>query len=176
MKRSIILILFALALTQCDQLDKLTQFDVDYDTSVTISSTVGLDVPFEIATPEVTTNSESEFEVNDTRKDLVEEITLKKLSLMITVPDDGDFDFLNDIEVYISADGLEEKKVAWKDNIPESIGNSLDLETSDIDLQEYIKKDSFNLRIKTTTDKVITQDHEIEIHSVFHVDAKILGI
>ena len=176
MKRSIIFILFAFALTQCDQLDKLTQFDVDYDTSVTISSTVGLDVPFEIATPEVTTNSESEFEVNDTRKDLIEEITLKNLSLMITVPDDGNFDFLNDIEVYISADGLEEKKVAWKNNIPESIGNSMELETSDIDLQEYIKKDSFNLRVKTTTDKVITQDHEIEIHSVFHVNAKILGI
>ncbi len=176
MKRAIILILTVFSLSQCDQLDNLTKFDVDYNTSITIESTFGTDVPFDVATPEVTTNSESEFEMNDTRTNLIEEITLKQLTMQITSPSDGNFDFLNDIEVYMSADGLDEIKVAWKNNIPETIGNVLELETSDADLQEYIKKDAFQLRVKTTTDKLLSQDQDIDIQSVFHVDAKILGI
>ncbi len=176
MKRTLILIFTVFALSQCDQLDQLTKFDVNYNTSVTIPSTFGTDVPFNVATPEVTTNSESKFEMNDTRTDLIEEITLKQLTMQITSPDDGNFDFLNDIEVYISADGLGEIKVAWKNDIPDSAGSVLELETSDADLQEYIKKDSFQLRVKTTTDQLISQDQDIEISSVFHVDAKILGI
>jgi hypothetical protein len=176
MKRAILLTLTVFALSRCDQLDNLTKFDVDYNTSITIESTFGTDVPFDVATPEVTTNSESEFEMNKTRTDLIEEINLKQLTMQITSPADGSFDFLNDIEVYMSADGLDEIKVAWKNNIPETIGNVLELETSDADLQEYIKKDAFQLRVKTTTDKLVSQDQDIDIQSVFHVDAKILGI
>lgn len=176
MKRIMILFLMVFALSQCDQLNELTKFDVDYDTSITVSSSLGINVPFEIATPEITTNSESEFAMNDTRVDLVQEITLSHLTMVITSPANGNFDFLNAIEIYIDADGLSEKKVAWKDNIPETIGDVLELETSDIDLKEYIKKDAFQLRVKTTTDKLISEDHNIEIQSVFRVDAKILGI
>lgn len=176
MKKSLILLLIVFSLSQCDKIDDLTKFDIDYNTSVTISSTFGIDVPFDIATPVITTNSESEFEVNNTKKDLIEEITLSHLTMIITSPDGASFDFLNSIEVYINADGLEEKKVAWNEQIPETIGDVLELESSNIDLQEYIKKDSFQLRVKTKTDKLISEDHEIEIRSVFHIDAKILGI
>ena len=39
-----------------------------------------------------------------------------------------------------------------------------------------IKKDDFKLRLKTVTDKAITNDHELDIHSEFFVDAEILGL
>ena len=176
MKRYIFMILAVMTMSRCNQLDKLTQFDMDYDTSVTIPSTVGINTPFDIPTPAITTNADSEFSVNDTRKDMIEEITLKRLTLTVDVPSGGDFSFLNAIEIYISADGLDEQKIAWKENIPNDVGDVLELETSGVDLQEYIKQESFDLRVSTTTDELITQDHEIGIHSVFAVDAKILGI
>ena len=176
MKRYIFMILAVMTMSRCDQLDKLTQFDMDYDTSVTIPSTVGINTPFDIPTPAITTNADSEFSVNDTRKDMIEEITLKRLTLTVDVPSGGDFSFLNAIEIYISADGLDEQKIAWKENIPNDVGDVLELETSGVDLQESIKQESFDLRVSTTTDELITQDHEIGIHSVFAVDAKILGI
>ena len=171
-----ILLAMAAAVTGCKTLDKLTKFDMDYETSVTIPATVGINTPFDIPTPPITTNSDSKFSVNDTRKDLIEEIVLKKLTLIVDVPADGDFSFLNSIEIYIKADGLDEQKIAWKNNIPNDIGDVLELETSGTDLKEYIKKESFELRVSTVTDKLIMQDHEIGIHSVFAVDAKILGI
>lgn len=164
-----------LLIFSCKKVDKLTQFDLVYDSSITVESTYGIDIPFNIYTPNITTNSESTFESNDTRKDLVESIILKTMTMTVSSPAGEDFSFLKSVEIYISADGLSEMKVAWKDNIDNGT-KILNLETSSSDLKEYIKKDDFKLKVTTTTDEVLTQDYTIDIHSVFFVDAKILGI
>ena len=122
------------------------------------------------------TNSESTFAVNDTRKDLIEEIKLTDLELVMISPEEADFSFLNSIEVYISADGLEEILIANLDEVPEDAGNVITLDTSDTDLKEYIKKDEFSLRLNTVTDELMSTDHELEVNSTFFVDAKILGL
>ncbi|MCB9263228.1 MAG: hypothetical protein H6607_12710 [Flavobacteriales bacterium] len=157
----------------CKVADKFTQFDMEYKTTAIVKSASGINLPFDILTPDVESNSESTFEVNDTRKDLIEEIKLKHLDLLITSPDGQNFDFLKSIAIYISADGLNEIKVAWKDDIPDGMGNNLVLETTENDLKEYIKKDKFNLRLNTVTDKVITNDVYIDVNSIFFVDAKL---
>ncbi len=160
----------------CDKVDELTKFDMDYNTSVVIESAANINLPFNVFTPEVETNSESEFEVNDTRKDLIEEIKLKSMRLNVTGPEGEDFSFLESVEIFISAEGLEEVQIAAAVEIPEETGASLDLDISDIDIQEYIKKDTFNLRLNTVTDEVLTEDHTIDVQTVFFVDAKIFGI
>ena len=160
----------------CDKADELTQFDMEYNEAVTIPSSTGINLPFNLFAPEVESNSESTFAVNDTRKDLIEEILLTTLELKLTSPSNGDFGFLKSIEIYLDANGLSEKKIAWKENIPSDIGNRLVLETTGTDLQEYIKKDEFTLRLNTVTDEFITSDHHIDVHSVFFVDAKVLGL
>ncbi len=159
----------------CKKVDKLTQFDMDYDSSVKIESTIGFNIPFNIYTPDITTNSESTFESNNTHKDLIEKINLKTMEMTISSPSGDDFSFLKSIEIKISADGLSDVKIAWKDNIPEN-ANKIKLETSSADLKEYIKKDNFKLKVTSTTDEILTHDYTIDIHSVFFVDAKILGV
>jgi hypothetical protein len=164
-----------LVVSGCDKLDELTKFDIDYDSQVTIESTTIIDLPFDVSTPDMETNSESEFEVNDTRKDLIEEILLKEITLTLTFPEMSDFSFLESIEVYINAEDLEEVLIASKTVVDET-ASVLELDLTDTDLQDYIKKDSFTLRMNTVTDEAISQDHEIDVHSVFAVDAKILGL
>lgn len=167
--------ILAVLLSNCSKLDELTKFDVDYDTQVTIPSTTGINLPFDVLTPDTETNSESTFESNDTRKDLIEEIKLTKLQLFISSPSDADFSFLESIDIFISADGLEELKIASKVEVPETV-SALDLEVSDADLKEYIKKDSYSLRLNTVTDEAMSQDHQVDVKSTFFVDAKILGL
>lgn len=164
-----------LSLSACDAIDKLTQFEMDYDMTVVIPATVGISLPFNLLTPETETNSEMEFSINDTRKDLVEEIRLTTLTLTVTSPAASDFSFLSSIEVFISADGLSEERVAWNNAVPADAGPVLQLTTTNSDLKEYIKKDRFKLRLHTVTDELLTQDHHIAIHSVFFVDAEVLG-
>lgn len=176
MKNVLFALMAIIVLGSCDKLDELTKFDIDYKSSVTIPSTTGIDLPFDVFTPDVETNSESEFEVNDTRKDLIEEIRLKQLVLKITSPEDSDFSFLESIAIYISAEDLEEVKIAEEVEVDPNTGNTLDVDVIDVDLKEYIKKDAFNLRLETVTDEVISRDHEIEVNSTFFVDAKILGL
>lgn len=170
-----VLMIFPL-LSGCSKIDELTKFNMDYDQTVTIPSSTGVNLPFDMFTPDTETNSETEFSVNDTRKDLIEEIKLTRLELSINSPGEADFSFLNSIEVFLSAEGLDEIKIAYLNEVQENVGNGLSLDTSDIDLKEYIKKDKFYLRLKTVTDEVMSKDHEIDVKSTFFVDAKILGI
>ncbi|CAM3382160.1 hypothetical protein [Zobellia roscoffensis] len=176
MRKFLLLITVISVFASCDKLDELTKFNIDYTTQVTIPSSTGIDLPFDMFTPDVETNSESEFEVNDTRKDLIEEIKLTELELKITTPDDSDFSFLESLKVYISAEGLEEIMIASKDEVEETVGDVLDVDVIDVDLKDYIKKDKFNLRLETVTDELISTDHEIDVNTTFFVDAKILGL
>ena len=159
MSKYLSVFILALLVFSCDIIDELTKFNIDYKTQVTIPSSTGINLPFDILTPDTETNSESEFESNDTRKDLIEEIKLTQLQLEITSPSDADFSFLESIEVFISADGLEEIMIASKTEVPET-SSLLDLEIVDVDLKEYVKKDSYSLRLNTVTDEAMSSDHE----------------
>ncbi len=174
-KPLIVLTIAALSL-QCDALDDLTKFDLDYESSVTIPSNSLVNLPFTIETPAMQTNSESVFESNNTNKDLIEDISLKSMRLTITTPADKTFSFLESIEIFISAEGVDEISLAVLNPVSANATGVINLDTTDADLKEYIKKDSFNLRIQSVTDEVIDEDVQIDILSVFAVDAKILGI
>ncbi|MFC0877421.1 hypothetical protein ACE01N_12545 [Saccharicrinis sp. FJH2] len=169
------LLLLIVTLAGCKELDKLTQFEMAYDETVTIPSATGVNLPFNIMSPDIETDYQSDFEVNDTRADLVETINLKSMKLTVNSPLNGDFSFFKSVSIYLVADGLPEIKIAWKENIPDTIGSELELETTNEDIKSYIIKDKFSLKVNTVTDKLITSDYEINIHSVFGVDAKILG-
>ena len=159
----------------CKKIDKLTQFEMEYNETVVIPTSTGINLPFNLISPDIKSNSESTFSVNNTHKDLVEEIKLTKLDLTLSSPSNGDFGFLKSIEIFISAEGLSEEIIAWKENIPSDVDKYIELETAETDLKEYIKKAEFTLRLSTVTDETLTSDHYIDIHSLFFVDAKVLG-
>ncbi len=180
MKKTIFFSAFAVIafiLSSCKLIDKLTKFDVDYTTSYVIPGTL---VPITVLnsnTPDITTNSQQTFTNNNTNADRVESVTLKKLTLTITNPSGQKFDFLKSADVYISADGLPEIKVATIDNIDDAtVGSSLDMVPGGQDLKEYIKKDKITMRVSTTTDKVVASDVTVRVDATFFVDAKILGV
>ncbi len=177
MRKNFILYLLSavLLLSSCDALDSLTQFNMDMSEEVTIDPTIPINVPFDIPTPQITLNTEKTFELNNTKKNLVQEIKLKNLSMTVTSPTGEDFSILNSIEIYIAADSLPEEKIAYLDNIPDSV-SKIDLNTVPIDLKDYILKDNFNLRIKTKTDEVNTREYKIKLDARFWVNARILGI
>ncbi len=168
--------LFIMSLLQgCKQINKLTIFNIDYTTESVIGSVVGINLPFNLPVPAIKTNSESEFEINETRRDLIQEITLNRLKLSVSAPENGDLSFLKSITIYINGENLEEKRIAWNENIDTS-EKSIQLETTTEDLQEYIKLDTVSLRVNTVVKKLLLTDYTVTIYSEFRVDARILGI
>ena len=157
-------------LNSCKKVDQFTQFNMDFNNEIIIPSTIGINLPINILTPEMETDSESTFELNDTRKDLIEEIRLTSLTLSLQSPNGADFSFLESISIYIKAQDLPEVEIAWSENIPENAGNQISLNVSGNDFKEYIKKDQFSLRVNTITDEIITADHIIDISSSYFIE------
>ncbi len=173
------LILFAslLIFCGCKAIDELTHFDIDYNYTFTLPSFGGLNLDnLDIESNNLTNENESTFENYDTRKDLVESAYLKKFNVTIVEPVDENFTFITKVEIFVEAEGLAEKLIAWKHNIPENVGNYLDLETTTHNLRKYLISDAIRVRLRTESSKPLTQDLLIDLRSTVEVDAKILGI
>ena len=175
MKKLALIGICLMVIAACKDLEKLTEFNMNYSSSVTIKKSIGLDLP-PLLTPDMKTNSESEFAVNDTRKDMVEEIILTGLDMTITSPDNQTFSFLKSIKVYIVAEDLPEVEIAHQENVSANADHKLSLETTGQDLKEYIIKDKFNLRVETVTNETVSRDTDIKIDSRFFVNARVLGL
>jgi hypothetical protein len=178
MKNKIIFVLIAatMGLVACNALKKLTQFRVNYSSNFTIPSSILINVPLDILSPEMQTNISEELENNNSNKDLIESVKLEEMRLTVTSPSGQDFSFLKDIRLFISADALPEKQVAYKENIADNVGSEIVMDIIDEELKEYLKKDKVTLRAVATTDKLITQNVNVSIANRFFVDAKILGL
>ena len=172
--RILVLGLMVLAFS-CTEAERFTQFDLNYNTSFTIPASVGIQLPVDLFTPDITTNSESEFQSRSTRKDLLEEVKLTRLDLSITSPDNQDFSFLESVRLYLSAEGLNEIEIAGLSEIPDTIGNTLVLVIPENNLKEFLKKEGFKLRVNTLTDEILSQDIQVELAASFFIDAKVLG-
>tara|TARA_R110002111_G_scaffold63041_2_gene104307 strand:+ start:137 stop:667 length:531 start_codon:yes stop_codon:yes gene_type:complete len=170
----IALALILLAFTGCKEVEKLTQFTMSFDNQVTIPANTLINIPVNLATPEIPTNSQSTFSGNNTNAASIDEIILQSMSLTIITPADSNFNFLKSIEVFINSEGLSEVPLGSNTDVKDGI-ISLNLTTTGANIKDYITANKFSIRVATTTDEVITEDHEININTIFLIDAKVLG-
>lgn len=170
-----ILIVIELFAMGCDKLHKLTQFPIDVSSNYTVP---GVNDPLlitnaiNVAVPPTATNSTAVFSSKNTESNLIESIKLKKLNLTST--NGVDLSFLNEVRLYIQTSTQPEVEIAYKTNIGDGIGTSLDLNTNDVELKEYLKSDSITLRAYIKADKIFPST-DLKINQQYLVDAKILG-
>ena len=178
MKHSIfILFLFALSISSCKKFDKKTQFDITIENEVEIPSIIGVNLPFNLPTTSINTEINQQLELKNKKKKKIEKIYLTDLELIVLSPSGKNLNFLKGIKVYLSADGLDEILVAEAEDLPNTNSQDLKIPThSDLDLTNYVKKDTVNLRVEVTTDETIFQKVKLNVKSTFWVDAKVLGI
>ncbi|GIQ58231.1 hypothetical protein Flavo103_13670 [Flavobacterium collinsii] len=160
----------SLFLSSCDAVDDLLTFTISNETSIQIKSTSPINLPSEIITPDVTTNSSAEFENNKTKASLVKDVKLKSLKLMITNPTDKTFTFLKSVHLYISTTDSDEIELAYQDNINAST-NNIDLICTDARLDQYIKADKYKIRTKVTLKETLTKDVTVKAEMKFRVTA-----
>ena len=158
----------------CSKIAELLTFSLNYTTKISVPPSSSLNLPFDLFTTDITTNSETEFSTRGTNKDHIDEVKLKTMRLAITSPSDQRFDFLSSVEVYMKADGLGELKIAESQAIPDNVGATLDLTVAANDLAPYVKKDKFTLRAKVVSKKATSRQINIDVTSSFDVKAKLL--
>lgn len=161
----------------CKKLKKYTDFDVNYSTNFTIPATGGLiGLPIDIITPETTTNTEGTYDNKDTEARLVDEVTLTQLNLVINSPQNANFDFLENIELYLSTASQPEVMVASKYNIPKTGLRALELDTHNENLKADLQENAFRVRVKTTMRQALNNDVSITANETFHVKAKLKNL
>lgn len=148
----VLLISFSQIGSSCKKLRELTRFNLSHISYATIPSGGIINLPFQIFTPDIETNSAQEFETNKTEANLVRSARLQAMVLTIYDPEQSNFDFLRSVEVFISAPNQEEKRIAYKTDIPQTGLQLLNVETeASVDLKEYVKGETYSLRIQATT-------------------------
>ncbi|RKR08532.1 hypothetical protein C8C83_0114 [Flavobacterium sp. 90] len=169
--KSIALILFlAVFLNSCSAVDDLLTFTISNQASIQIKSSFPVNLPSEVITPDVTTNSSSEFSNNKTKASLVKDVKLKSLKLSITNPTDKTFTFLKSIHLFISTTDSDEIELAYQDNINETT-NMIDLICTDKKLDQYIKSDKYKIRTQVTLKETLTKDVTVKADMKFKVTA-----
>lgn len=163
--------LFTLA--SCEELiTKLLRFDIKHSQTFTLPGQgILFTGPLWSSPVTVTTNSEESFKNKNTRAELVKDVTLSKLVLTIQDPADEDFGFLKDVEIWIDADEADEVKLAYLNDIPANIGNTIELTSTNAKLDKYIKAPSFSIRTKVTMDEALARDVTIKSDMTFKVSA-----
>lgn len=163
-------LLFSLFLTSCNAVDDLLSFTISNSASIKIQSNLPINLPSEILTPDVTTNSSAEFKNNNTKANLVKDVKIKSLKLSISDPSDKTFTFLKSIHLYISTTDSDEIELAYQDNINETT-NMIDLICTDARLDQYIKADTYKIRTKVTLKETLTKDVTVKADMKFRVTA-----
>lgn len=170
-KNTIIALLSLTIMTiSCSVVDKLLTFTISNESTFKINSGNIINLPFEVATPDITTNSSSEFKKNNTNSDLVKNVILKDLVLSVSNPTDKTFSFLKSVHMFISTTADDEVELAYLDNISATT-NTINLICTTKKLDQYIKAPSYKIRTSITTKETITKDIEIKANMKFQVTA-----
>lgn len=168
-KFTIIALMSILAFSGCKKAEELLTFDITDSTDIVIENTITpFSLPFEIFTPEITTNSESEFADNDAKINLVKNILLTELNATIISPEGKTFSFLKEINVYISTNDTDELLLASKKDI-DSNATKIFLDVTDQNLDKYVKSEVYNLRTEVVTRETLTKDVTVNIFMKYRV-------
>lgn len=154
----------------CKKIEELLTFNISVENDFTVGASSPLSVPFDILTPQVTTNSTQQFQNNNSNVNKVKNIKLKNIDLRIISPSGKTFSFLESVHIYVSTNANDEIELAYLDNVS-STATSVSLIPTTASLDKYVKASSYNLRTKVVTKQSVTQNIEIKNLCQFQVTA-----
>lgn len=166
----IILIVIAGSFFSCNKVEDLLSFNINTSVNIAIPATTAITAPIALPLPAVSNSSSADLESN-TNADRVRNVRLNGMVLVIESPDNETFSFLDEIEVFIEADGLPEILLASRTEIPDNIGAELELNTTGENLDDYIRSDEYRLRTDVVVDESIPERVDVRADLVLRVTA-----
>ncbi|HEX8548184.1 MAG TPA: hypothetical protein VF691_14580 [Cytophagaceae bacterium] len=169
------ILVFFVIFSSCKKAEELATFNINKSEKFTIPATVlpvGTALPLGLESPP--TNTSTEFKNNRSETKYAKDVKLTKLSFEITNPPTANFNFLKSVKIFISSPSVAgEKLLAYNDDVPRGV-SSFELTTSGDKLDEYIKADSYSLRVETIIRETVPQNTDVTSNMTFRVTAKIL--
>ena len=101
-------------------------------------------------------------------------VGLQSLALQIQAPATQNFDFLDSVQVYISAAGQPELLVAYQYSIAKGQTTLNMNPVTDVNLKNYFVQDTIYFRLTTHVNAIPATGTQLNIASSFHVQANLL--
>jgi hypothetical protein len=121
-------------------------------------------------TKTVETNVEENMKTYNTSTDKVSSVKLTKFSSKAILPEGAKFDFMDTVNVYLSADGMEEKLIAYHYGVPADPSN-VEFTCPDLEIKDYFLKETMNIRFGGHFIKVPASNTQLELKSTFKLVA-----
>ena len=164
----------------CNKVKQLANINVDipYTVQVTVPQVDGdpaglplppggINLPFPAVAMQ--TNSQQYLAQYHTSASKIVDVALKSMSLDILSPPGQNFDFLDNVQIYISTRTLPEVLVASANNIPNG-QTTIDLATvSSVNLKDYFVQDTIIFRMSAHVNAIPASGTELQISSTFHL-------
>lgn len=170
---SLVIFSFAMVWYSCNKdeiVDQLLTFDVSQSDTLKIPFIPKGSVDTTLFSIDIPTNAKQKAQENGTNTDLIKKAILKELKMTIINPPGQNFNFLDTINLYLSAPGLNEILLAGKTNIPADT-NIVYLDTYGSDFVQYIKQDTFALSPQLVTKDSVLYQIDVLVDLIFSVTA-----
>lgn len=171
MKNSIgaLIILVITALNVSCKKNKVTEFNIDYTTTLSIpSSSITVNIPADFTSPDINTDSKNKFISEKTVQNLVDEIKMTRFDLSVA---SGNLNFLKSLNIYLKTSGLGDVLIATKTVIPQNV-SSFGMDLQDVNVKEYIFNDKIQFRVTVTIQTGLTATQQLKMDQTVHVKAK----
>lgn len=164
----------------CGKAKNLADINVDipYSKEVTIPPVAGYSYTVPLPTGGVAlpfpalpipTNSKQYVDQYKTSLDKLVKVDLKTLGIDVVSPAGLNFDFLDTVRLYISADNEQERLVAYQYGVPKGT-TTLNLTTmTDVNLKNYFIKETMYFRMDAHINAVPPPGATLNIRSVLHI-------
>ncbi len=175
-------IILCIAIAACNKVKQLAFINVDipYSGQITIQQiqgdTFGIPLPpggASLPFPAVpfATNYKASVSQYGTSTDKILKVDLKSFSLQILSPSNQNYDFMDSIQVFLSAPSQPEVLIAYQYGIPKGLMTlTLTTDTS-VNLKNYFTQDTMNYRLNTHINAVPQTGTEMKISPVINLQA-----
>ena len=184
----LVLVVMVFILPSCIKINPIANLDINvnipYSQQVTVpqvaGDTFGASLPagsIAISFPSVgfATNSQQYISQYNTSADKIQEVDLDSFAMQILSPSNQNFDFLDSVQLYISAPSQPEVLVAYNYNIAKG-KTTLNLNTiTTVNLKNYFIQDTMYLRINTHVNAIPATGTQLNTTTIFHMLANLLG-
>lgn len=171
MRQVIIALLAATVLLPACKKVKSIEFDLNYQTLITIQGSAMAPQEFSISSSDIITDSDAEFASRNTSAERVDSARVTNLKLTIQAPPSQDFDLLAFIRANLTAAGLSQMQIASIDPYGDG-GSKVITFSASGDVKEFIKKDKFQTRFDVKLDEDPDGNVTIQVEITVRVYAR----
>jgi len=171
---------FVACFAGCSKIKQLANINVNipYSAQVTVPAvegdTAGFPLPpggVTLAFPSISvaTNSQQYIAEYNTSTDKILNVDLQNLALQILAPANQNFNFLDSVEIYLSAPNQPQVLVAYAYNVPKGL-TTLNLTTeTGVNLKSYFIQDTIVFTMSAHVNAIPASGTQLNIASTFHL-------